>query len=69
MLLRLLLFAMLDCLPQWITHWGKLLLGFVHEVTGIKLIAVRIGHEFMNQEKKAGEKKYTDASSALYTSP
>ena len=55
MLLRRLL---LDCLPQWITRWGKPLLGFVHEITGIKLIAVRIGHASVHEagKKKAGEK-------------
>jgi hypothetical protein len=53
MLLMLLLFTALDCLPLWITsRWGKLLLRIVHEITGIELITERIGHG-----KKRGEKE------------
>ena len=60
MLLRL-LFTALDRLPRWIT---SLLLRFVHEITGIKLITERIGHASDHEPgKKDGEKKYTVASS------
>ena len=51
----LLLFTALNCLPLWITtsHRGKLLLRVVHEITGVELVIVRIGHASVHE---AGEK-------------
>jgi len=62
----LLRFTALDGLPLRITsHWGKLLLRFIHEITGIELIIERIGHASVHERGKSQGKKVTGASTSV----